>query len=141
MELVVLGLDVVEELPLANELFQSEVVEVFVGDKKTVVKFIDLIEQRGTLTFELQQFIVCEEVGRGGELLQLVLELLHLFCAFLGFRFQVFLFSDSEERNDSCDEDDDGYDESYDIHEIVLCVCHPFGWFVECIFVIAVQNY
>ncbi len=120
MELVVLGLYVVEELPLANELFQSEVVEVFVGDKKTVVKFIDLIEQRGTLTFELQQFIVCEEVGRGGELLQLVLELLHLFCAFLGFRFQVFLFSDSEERNDCCDEDDDGYDESYDVHDMVF---------------------
>ena len=141
MELVVLGLYVVEELPLSNKLFQSEVVEVFVGDKKTVVKFIDLVEQRGTLTFELQQFLVREEVGRVGELLQLVLELLHLFCAFLGFRFQAFLFSDGEERNDCCDEDDDGYDESYDIHEIVLCVCHPFGWFVECIFVIAVQNY
>ena len=85
--LVVLGLYVVEELPLADEIPESEVVEVFVGDEEAVVEFIDLVEQRGTLTFELQQFLVREEVGRVGELLQLVLELLYLFCAFLGFRF------------------------------------------------------
>ena len=114
----------VEELPLTNELFQSEVVEVFVGDEEAVVEFIDLVEQRGTLMFELQQFFVREEVGRVGELLQLVLVLLHLFCAFLGFRFQAFLFSDSEERNDCCDEDDDGYSESYDIYNMVFC--YPF---------------
>ena len=85
--LVVLGLYVVEEFPLPDKFSQSEVVEVFVGDEHTVVEFIDLVEQRGTLTFELQQFLVREEVGRVGELLQLVLELLHFFCAFLGFRF------------------------------------------------------
>ena len=77
----------VEELPLSNELFQSEVVEVFVGNEEAVVEFIDLVEQRGTIMFELQQFFVREKVGRVGELLQLVLELLYLFCAFLGFRF------------------------------------------------------
>ena len=129
----------VEELPLTNELFQSEVVEIFVGDEEAVVEFIDLVEQRGTLMFELQQFLVREEVGRVGELLQLVLELLYLFCAFLGFRFQAFLLSNSEESSDSCDENDDG--NGYDMHDMVFCVCHPFGWFVECIFVIAVQNY
>ena len=125
--LVVLGLYVVEELPLADEIPESEVVEVFVGDEHAVVEFIDLVEQRGTLTFELQQFLVREEVGRVGELLQLVLELLHLFCAFLGFRFQAFVFSDSEELSDSCDEDDDGYGDGYDMHDMVFCVCHPFG--------------
>ena len=125
MQRIVLGLYVVEEFPLADEIPESEVVEVFVGDEHTVVEFIDLVEQRGTLTFELQQFLVREEVGRVGELLQLVLELLHFFCAFLGFRFQAFLFSDSEESSDSCDEDDDGY--GYDMHDMVFCVCHPFG--------------
>ena len=125
--LVVLGLYVVEEFPLPDELSQSEVIEVFVGDEETVVKFADLVEQRGTLTFELQQFLVREEVGRVGELLQLVLELLHLFRAFLGFRFQAFLLSDSEESSDSCDEDDDGYGDGYDMHDMVFCVCHPFG--------------
>ena len=125
--LVVLGLYVVEELPLADEIPESEVVEVFVGDEHAVVEFIDLVEQRGTLTFELQQFLVREEVGRVGELLQLVLELLHFFCAFLGFRFQAFLLSDSEESSDSCDEDDDGYGNGYDMHDMVFCVCHPFG--------------
>ena len=125
--LVVLGLYVVEEFPLPDKFSQSEVVEVFVGDEHTVVEFIDLVEQRGTLTFELQQFLVREEVGRVGELLQLVLELLHFFCAFLGFRFQAFLFSDSEESSDSCDEDDDGYGNGYDMHDMVFCVCHPFG--------------
>ena len=44
-------------------------------------------------------------------------------CA--GFLFQAFLFSDSEERNDCCDEEDDGYGESYDIHDMVFC--YPFG--------------
>lgn len=117
----------VEELPLADEIPESEVVEVFVGDEHAVVEFIDLVEQRGTLTFELQQFLVREEVGRVGELLQLVLELLHFFCAFLGFRFQAFLLSDSEESNDSCDEDDDDYGDGYDMHDMVFCVCHPFG--------------
>ena len=125
--LVVLGLYVVEELPLADEIPESEVVEVFVGDEHAVVEFIDLVEQRGTLTFELQQFLVREEVGRVGELLQFVLELLHFFCAFLGFRFQAFLLSDSEESSDSCDEDDDGYGYGYDMHDMVFCVCHPFG--------------
>ena len=124
--LVVLGLYVVEELPLADEIPESEVVEVFVGDEEAVVEFVDLVEQRGTLTFELQQFLVREEVGRVGELLQLLLELLHLFRAFLGFRFQAFLFSDSEERNDCCDEDDDGYGDGYDVHDMVFL--HPFGW-------------
>ena len=46
-------------------------------------------------------------------------------CA--GFLFQAFLFSDSEESNDSCDEDDDGYGDGYDMHDMVFCVCHPFG--------------
>ena len=40
--LVVLGLYVVEELPLADEIPESEVVEVFVGDEHAVVEFIDL---------------------------------------------------------------------------------------------------
>ena len=88
--LVVLGLYVVEELPLADEIPESEVVEVFVGDEHAVVEFIDLVEQRGTLTFELQQFLVREEVRRGGELLQLVLKLLYLFRAFLEFLSVLF---------------------------------------------------
>ena len=97
MELVVLRLDVVEKLSLTDEIPESETVEVFVGEEETVVEFIDLVEQRGTFVFELQQFLVCEEVGRVGELLQLFLALLHLFCAFAGFCFQTLAFVDSEE--------------------------------------------
>lgn len=56
MQRVILGLYVVEEFPLPDELSQSEVIEVFVGD-----------------------------------------------------------------------EDDDGYGDGYDMHDMVFCVCHPFG--------------
>ena len=37
MLLVVLELDVVEELPFAYEVFQSQVIEAFLGDEQTVV--------------------------------------------------------------------------------------------------------
>ncbi len=37
MQRIVLGLYVVEEFPLPDELSQSEVIEVFVGDEEAVV--------------------------------------------------------------------------------------------------------
>ena len=117
----------VEEFPLPDKFSQSEVIEVFVGDEEVVVKFADLVKQGGVFPFELEQFLICEEVGRVREFLHLLVEYLHLFRAFLGFRFQAFLFSDSEESSDSCDEDDDGYGNGYDMHDMVFCVCHPFG--------------
>jgi hypothetical protein len=54
-------------------------------------------------------------------------EYLHLFRAFLGFRFQAFLLSDSEESSDSSDEDDEGYGDGYDMHDMVFCVCTLSG--------------
>ena len=85
--LVVLGLYVVEEFPLPDKFSQSEVIEVFVGDEEVVVKFADLVKQGGVFPFELEQFLICEEVGRVREFLHLLVEYLHLFRAFPGFRF------------------------------------------------------
>ena len=74
----------------------------------------------GVFPFELEQFLICEEVGRVREFLHLLVEYLHLFRAFLGFRFQAFLLSDSEESSDSCDEDDDGYVWNFVLNEATV---------------------
>ena len=104
-------LSVVDKFAFFEEVVQTEVVEVFLGDEETVVQFVYRFEQGCELMFELVQFLVCEEVTRRCQLLQLLVEPLCLFGALLGLGFQFVALQVCKDSQH--EEDDDGDDDDF----------------------------
>lgn len=104
-------LSVVDKFAFFEEVVETEVVEVFLGDEETVVQFVYRLEQGAELVFELVQFLVCEEVVWSCQLFQLLVEPFCLFGALLCLCFQFLALQVG--KDSQYEEDDDGDDDDF----------------------------
>ena len=117
----------VEEFSLAQEVFQSDAVEVFLRNEPTLVEIIHLVEQGGKFPFELPQFFVSEEVRGVGENLQFVVEQLGFLCTLLGFLLQAIVLPENEEGNHGNDDNEDNDNSNHIRYTFLVAkICNYF---------------